>query len=273
MSFMIYGALAALAVYLVWRVVYWVRQGRNMTKSGYLPPEPTWLARLVLGFASRVLTYLGVGPVKIIGAENARYRGRMIIAPNHQFELDFAMVRRAVGYSFRFMTHTHQLRGLQGILGAWTGAIPVEPEKKGGGDAAATAAVNFLSSNPHGKMLMFPQGKLVRDNVVRQEDFRWGVVKISQKIAQQEADDDMAILPIAIEYHRDPASKHWTHSILWKLRGWFGYTNYGGTVVVGEPIKVKDLPADPSEAAAVVRERIVALQRVARGESEALIGK
>lgn len=273
MSYLVYGTLALLSVYLGSRIWFWVRQGRKMTVSGHLPPEPTLFARLVLGLATRVLTFLGVGPVKVIGAENAKYRGRMIIAPNHQFELDFAMVRRALGYSFRFMTHTHQLRGVQGILGAWTGAIPVEPEKKGGGDAAVNAAVNLLSSNEHAKLLMFPQGKLVRDNVIRAEDFRWGVAKISQKAAEVCADDDVAVLPMAILYLRDPRDRHWTHTLLAPLRRWFGYTNYGGVVVVGEPIAVKDLPADPSEATALIRERIARLLAIARGEDGALVEK
>ena len=273
MKLAICGAALALLAFVIWRTLYWVAQGRKMQVSGYLPPEPTWCAKLALGFASRALTFLGVGPVKIIGAENARYRGRMIIAPNHTFELDFAMVRRAVGYSFRFMTHTHQLRGLQGILGAWTGAIPVEPEKKGGGDAAVNAAANLLNSSPSAKMLMFPQGKLVRDNIIRAEDFRWGIERISFKSMQESADDDIAWLPIAVHYHRDPAYRHWSHFLFAPLRRAFGITNYGGTVVIGEPILVKDLPKDPGEATAVIRQRIARLLAVARGEDGALVVK
>ncbi len=272
-SWIYWGLPVLLAVYLFLRLIYWIRQGRKMTVSGHLPPEPTWLARLTLGFGSRVLTFLGVGPVKVIGAENAAYRGRMIIAPNHQFELDFAMVRRALGYSFRFMTHTHQLRGVQGILGAWTGAVPVEPEKKGGGDAAVNAAVNLLASDPRAKLLMFSQGKLVRDNIIRPEDFRWGIAKIAKKTAAVCADDEVAILPVAILYHRDPRDKHWTHLFLAPLRRWFGYLNFRGTVVVGEPVLIKDLPEDPSEATACIRERIARLLAIARGEDGALIEK
>lgn len=270
MSYLLYGSLLVVLLYLTWRAAFWIMQGRRMSQSGYLPPEPTMVARLVLGVCSRLLTFLGVGPVKVIGAENARYPGRMIIAPNHQFELDFAMVRRALGYSFRFMTHTYQLRGLQGILGAWTGAIPVEPEKKGGGDAAQQAAVKLLSSSPNAKLLMFPQGKLVRDDVIRAEDFRWGIAKISRKTAIECADDEVAILPMAIYYDRDEAHKHWTHYLLAPLRRWFGYCNYAGVVVIGEPLLVKDLPEDPSEATAVVREHIARLHAIARGEPAAV---
>lgn len=274
MELALYGALGALALYFVWRAVYWVRQGRKMVVSGHLPPEPTWCAKLTLGLASRLLLFLGVGPVKVIGGENVRkIRGRTIIAPNHTFELDFAMVRRALGLNFRFMTHTHQLRGVQGILGAWTGAIPVEPEKKGGGDAAVSAAVNFLKSSRFAKMLMFPQGKLVRDNVIRPEDFRWGIAKISRRTAQETGDDEMCVLPMAVYYHRDVRDRHWTHFLLAPLRRFWGYTNYGGTVVIGEPILVKDLPEDPSEATAVIRRRIEILLVHAKGEEGALVVK
>ncbi|MBY0551959.1 MAG: 1-acyl-sn-glycerol-3-phosphate acyltransferase [Candidatus Obscuribacterales bacterium] len=274
MEWALYGAVIALACYLVWRVAYWVRQGRKMRQSGFLPPEPTRCARLTLGFASRLLLFLGVGPVKVIGAENARrHRGRLLITPNHTFELDFAMVRRALGFGFRFMTHTHQLRGFQGILGAWTGAIPVEPEKKGGGDAAVDAAVNMFKSSPVAKMLMFPQGKLVRDNVIRPEDFRWGFAKISHRTAAETDADDMAVLPMALLYLRDVRDRHWTHFLLAPLRRWWGVTNYGGIVVIGEPILVKDLPEDPSEATALVRQRIERMLAYARGEDGALVVK
>lgn len=274
MEVAMWGALSAVALYLVWRMVYWIGQGRKMNRSGFLPPVPTWCAKLTMGFASRLLLFLGVGPVTVIGAANARrHRGRLLITPNHTFELDFAMVRRALGFSFRFMTHTHQLRGIQGILGAWTGAIPVEPEKKGGGDAAVDAAVNLFKSSPVARMLMFPQGKLVRDNVIRPEDFRWGFAKISRRTLEETGDADMAVLPMALLYLRDVRDRHWSHFLLAPLRRFWGVTNYGGIVVIGEPIPVKDLPDDPSEATAMVRQRIERMLAYARGEDGALVVK
>lgn len=245
----------SVAGFLVYRMIFWLRVASHMTESGYLPPEPTGFSRWFLGFGSRLVAFLGVGPVEVKGRENARFAGRLLIAPNHQFQLDFAMVRLAVGTSFRYMTHANQLRGLQGFLGGWTGAFPVESEKKGGGEAAFNAAVAAFSSSRRARMLIFPQGKLVTDNVLRKEDFRYGVARISRKTFENTG-EPAAVLPVAIIYKRDPRHRHWSHFIFAPLRRLFGITNYGGNVIVGKPIPVQDLPADPAEATEVIRLKI-----------------
>ena len=51
--------------------------------------------------ACHVFAFLFVGPVKVIGRENAKFDGRGLILPNHQFAMDFAVVGRAVPFSYR----------------------------------------------------------------------------------------------------------------------------------------------------------------------------
>lgn len=242
--------------YAIWRVRFWILQGRQMQVSGHLPPKPGLLARFTLGWVSYLLTFLGVGPVRVIGAHHARYRGRLLIAPNHTFQLDFAMVRRAVGHSFRYMTDANELHGWRGIAGAWSGAFPVQA---GCGDAAIQASVRALGIDIDSMVLIFPQGKLVRDNILRKEDFRYGTARISHQAHEEHPGEPIAILPIALYYKRSPQDRHWTHFLLKPLRKIFGVTNYGGVVVIGEPIPVDSLPADPAEATEVIRIRIQAL--------------
>ncbi|MBY0359833.1 MAG: 1-acyl-sn-glycerol-3-phosphate acyltransferase [Candidatus Obscuribacterales bacterium] len=237
----------------LWRGAFWLGQGRKMQVSGYLPPEPSWFARLALGFASYLFTFLGVGPVKVIGAKNARYKGRLLIAPNHTFQLDFAMVRRAVGRSFRFMTHVNELKGLRGAFGAWSGAYPVETDSKNGGEAAAKATASALGAHANSAVLLFPQGKLVKDNVLRKEDFRYGAARISRQVQAEQPNEPVAILPVAIHYKRQP---RWMPFFLKPLRRLFGVMNYGGVVVVGRPIPVNSLPEDSEAATDVIRQEI-----------------
>lgn len=221
-----------------------------MQVSGHLPPKTGLLARFTLGLVSYLLTFLGVGPVRVIGAHRARYRGRLLVTPNHSFQLDFAMVRRGTGHSFRYMTDANELRGWRGVLGAWSGAFPVQA---GAGDAAFKAAVRALGIDPDSLVLIFPQGKLVRDNVLRKEDFRYGAARIIRQTHEEHPGEPMAILPVAIYYKRSPQDRHWTHFIFAPLRRMFSITNYGGVVVIGEPIPVESLPADPAEATEVIR--------------------
>ena len=94
-------ALWAALAFVAGRTTYWFIQGRKLQDTGYMPPASTRFARWFYKMACHLITFLGVGPVKVIGTENAKFEGRALLLPNHQFALDFAVVGKSTPFSFR----------------------------------------------------------------------------------------------------------------------------------------------------------------------------
>ena len=258
MTLFIVGALLIVAVAAIVRFNYWKQAGARLQENGYVPPAPPFLGRFAFRFLNRLARLVMIGPVKVIGKENANYDGRLIIAPNHQYQFYFSMVAAAVP-NFHYMTAIEELRGFRGVMGAWTGAYGVD--RKAPGDAVIGASVKILIQDQRRRVLIFPQGKLVTDNVLRAEDFKTGAVRILRRVAELVNRQPCAILPVAVYYKRDPKDATWFHRALRSvgLKGFrraFGVSNYGGTVVIGKPIPVESLPADVHEATALLHTRI-----------------
>jgi 1-acyl-sn-glycerol-3-phosphate acyltransferase len=263
-TLIVLAVLAVALIALVARVRFWAKEGAKLQISGYLPPKPSWFANTVYTGLCRLVAFLFIGPVKIIGKKNGKYNGRLMIASNHQYQFDFSMVSRAVPVGMHYMTVTSELKGIRGVLGAWTGAFGVDPTVPGGAEAAIQGSVTIMVRDPNSRMLIFPQGKLVKDNVLRPEEFKTGAVRIAKQAADKIDGQPLAILPLGVVYKRDPKDASFVHRLLRKvgLKGFrraFGYANYGATVVVGEPIPVSSLPSDPHEATELLRVKIQAL--------------
>lgn len=286
MNLIITIGLSLLAVgCIAYRVRFWMSEGKKLAKGGYLPPPPTFFGRWAYRLATKLGCFLVVGPVKVIGRQNARYPGRLIIVPNHQFEFDFAVVSRALPYAYRQLAVASEVSGFRSAIAAWVGFCAVDGERgkakgKAGAEAVIEAGAKILT---HDKaFLMFPQGILVRDNELRKEEFRTGWIRILNRAADSVDKSELAALPIGIVYHRDPKQATWGHrlanrinfpGVLLRLIGLAGFRvwvskvtnplpgqpakivtkNYGATVVVGKPIPLKDLPADIHEATEVLR--------------------
>ncbi len=289
MNLIITIGLSLLAVgYIAYRVRFWMNEGKKLAKGGYLPPPPTFFGRWAYRLATKLGCFLVVGPVKVIGRQNARYPGRLIIVPNHQFEFDFAVVSRALPYAYRQLAVASEVSGFRSAIAAWVGFCAVDGERgkakgKAGAEAVIEAGAKILT---HDKaFLMFPQGILVRDNQLRKEEFRTGWIRILNRAADNVDKSELAALPIGIVYHRDPKQATWGHRLanrinfpgfLLRLIGLAGFRvwvskvtnplpgeptkivtkNYGATVVVGKPIPLKDLPADIHEATEALRQAL-----------------
>lgn len=270
----VYGLIALAVIFVGWRAAFWYREGQKLQKDGYLPPHPTFFGQWLLRLISKIMTRLFVGPVKVIGRENATaFKGRLHILPNHQFPLDFMVVGKSLPYGFRHLGTAGQMAGgFRGTLAAFAGFFAVKTEagkatEKGGGEKAVQAMALALARHKKSRVLTFAQGKLVGDNVLRPEEFRTGVIRANQAAISEHgvSPDDLAVLPMAIHYMRDPRQATWMHRLVVKL-GWrsfrtfrmFGETtrNYGAVVAIGKPIKMSQLPADPREAIEVVRRAI-----------------
>ncbi|MBA3993814.1 MAG: hypothetical protein C0469_09830 [Cyanobacteria bacterium DS2.3.42] len=277
-------AVAALGLYVAKRYSFWKGEAKKLLQGGYLPAPPTFLARLFFKFATRLITFLVVGPVKVIGKKNARYNGRLLIAPNHTFQMDFAVTRTALPCHYTQIAKQAEVQGARALIAAWVGTIAAKVEggtaKPGQGAAVVKAAAAYLASNVHTRLLLFPQGKLVYDNVLRAEDFRTGAARtMAMAVEQLGEGENVALLPVGIDYKRDPKNASYFQRFigalarvippLGKFRTWVDVTrnpdgtktvtkfrNYGATVVIGEPIPFASLPTDPHECSQFMRAKI-----------------
>lgn len=277
-------AVASLGLYAAKRYSFWKGEAKKLLDGGYLPAPPTFLARLFFKLATRLIVFLVVGPVKVIGKRNARYNGRLLIAPNHTFQMDFAVTRTALPCHYTQIAKQAEVSGARAIFAAWVGTIAAKVEggtaKPGQGAAVVKAAANYLASHAHTRLLLFPQGKLVYDNVLRPEDFRTGAARsMAMAVEQLGTEEGVALLPVGIDYKRDP--KHASYfqravgalarviPALGKFRSWADVTrnpdgtktvtkfrNYGATVVIGEPIPYSSLPENPHECSQFMRAKI-----------------
>jgi hypothetical protein len=145
----------------------------------------------------------------------------------------------------------------------------------GGSNTVIETGKNILVHSHGARLLLFPQGMLVWDNVLRPKEFRTGATRILQATLAEIGDDPLFVLPIAIHYKRDPKDATLLTRIIhgmglkgfrrWKdyelIKNEDGtrtkkprvYTTYGATVVIGKAIPVRSLPADPREAIEMVR--------------------
>lgn len=269
------AALGALAVLFVgWRVRFWWIQGKKLQVTGHVPPPMTFLARGFHRFAARTLSFLFVGPIRVIGRENVKHPGRVLVLGNHQFELDFAVTATALQRTFRHLGTASEMKGLRGMLAAWTGHYAVQSEAgkakgAGIGEVVVETTSNILAQTSSQWVLYYPQGKLVRENVLRQEDFRTGAARSLNRAAEKVEGQTLSVLPVAIHYDRDPRYASWFHRVVnaCGLKGFrkFGkIRNFGATVVIGKPIAYSSLPADTHEATEVVRTTIQSLLDVAQ---------
>jgi 1-acyl-sn-glycerol-3-phosphate acyltransferase len=250
--------IATLSVVALLYLGYWIYQGSQMTKSGYLSPGPFILARMVAYAGYRLIAYLGVGPVLVVGRERVPSSRQvpLVFTPNHTHEMDFALAGMAIKGGFRFMAAANQLYGWRALFGAWCGAFSVNYEQKGGGAAAVSSAVRVLTKRGSvRKLLIFPQGTLIRDNVLRPAEFRHGAVRIAHLTVNEPGEGNAAVLfyPVGLHYIRDKRLAAPSQRWLGKMRGMFGVVNYGAIVVIGRPIVARDLPADEVTATEVIR--------------------
>jgi 1-acyl-sn-glycerol-3-phosphate acyltransferase len=288
------GVASLLAASALYGVGFWIYQGKKLQETGYMPPPSSKFARWFYKRACHIMAWLYVGPVKVIGRENAIFDGRALVNSNHQFAMDFAVVGLATPFSYRQVAKAKELSGLlRGSLAAWIGTVGVQVEggkaQDGGSNTVIDTAKKILTHSHGARLLLFPQGMLVWDNILRPKDFRTGATRIIQATLAEIGDDPLFILPMAVDYKRDPKDATRLTKILHGIglkgfRRWKDfelvtnedgtktkkpriYTTYGATVVIGKPIDARTLPADPRAAIEVVRLAIQALLDQAQGAS------
>ncbi len=279
--------LIAFAYFVLAGLLFWRREGKKLQISGYLPPPPNFFGRLVYRFLARLACFLWVGPVKVIGHDNTQFTGKVIIVPNHVFEFDFAVISQALPLAYRQLAVASEVTGWRATLAAWFGFCAVQGERgkaksKTSADAVIEAGANILCKDR--AFLMFPQGLLIRNNVLQRDQFRTGWIRVLNRASETVGREELAALPVGIVYVDEPIMATWFHRLVKWLRfpdfllRQFGLSGfriwravdkdkdgklvkvevryYGASVVVGKPIPLNSLPADIHEATEVLRAAI-----------------
>lgn len=277
-----YIALTSIAVvillvlYAASRYKFWRGEALKMVNGAYLPPPPSKIGSLALKMLGKLACFLFIGKVKVAGRKNARFDGHLLIVGNHQFQLDVATMSCVIPGTYRHLGKAGEMKNpIRGFLAAWTGhfAAKVEGGKSTGGSEKVieTCAQALAGSN----LLLFPQGKLVYDNILRPDDFRTGAVRIAQLCAAQTG-GKLAFLPVGIHYNEDSKRRTCLYGFMRKV-GFKAFrrfpdsvktrTFYGASVSVGKPVLLADLPSDPREATQRLRVLIQAQLEAAQNNN------
>ncbi len=279
----VYLVAALFVLVVLFRFGYWLKEGRKLQTSGYMPPPSSRFARGCYKSACRLLSWLFVGPIKVLNESNQEFVGRGIILPNHHIWPDFAVVGKSIKFSFRQIAKSAEIKNpLVGALSAWIGTVGVQVEggksQDGAGNAVIDAGAKVLSASYGSRMLLFPQGLLVPDNVLRPKQFRTGAMRMVRQAEAAIGDEPLYVLPVAIHYIRDPKRatrfQRFLHAVGLKafrrvtlnasveapgggrMNEFHVFYNYGAVVAIGKPIAAKDLPADAREATEIIRQKI-----------------
>lgn len=257
------------------RILFWINEGKKLLQPGYMTPKVSWWARATRLFIGRIAMHLRVGRLIIIGKENLRYRGRLLMLPNHQIEKDAVIVTAVFGtMHFRFLMAINQITKLRAPFAAWLGGIAVHHDRNPA--ASVRTAMRALGAEQNSSLVVFPQGRLIRNNALLREDFFAGALMIG-KHAAKKSELPFAVLPVGIYYDRD--SKHATllfraarlFGITW-FSDWFNETTFGATVAFGKPIPIADLPDDLEKATDIVFNEIKTLSELAEKETKRRLG-
>lgn len=265
---------------------FWATEVLRVREGGYVPPEPYILTNLLCRFVCFTLGFLEVGPIKIVGKDRLPKQVPRIIAPFHIDAGDASIVSALIGISpMYYLIRTTEVLGYRGWIATMTGAIAVDEETQEGRTRAFKAAVNALSSGgPNAQLVIFPQGQLVPDEVIRRHEFKSGTMAIA-KLCARRRKEPIWIVPLGVHYKTDPSESTLFQKIVQglgfkKFRNLFGHQNYGAFAVVGRPFMVFPKAAqlediargialddDAEKATDMYVQRLALLQRSAKKHS------
>lgn len=257
MFYWIISLAALLAACYSRRSRWWQFQDKlkELRTPGYVPPPPTvrgwrWQCRL-----SRLFTWVIVGKVKVLGAENlkalpdgASYQ----ITPNHSHFADIFVVPPVLNdRSVRYMADPGVMGGFFGLFGWLVGKM---------GAYAASRKAGFqvvLAGEPH---VIFPEGWTYLDGQMGR--CRTGAVNICKAVAR-ETKRESFLVPMYIKYGRYPGAWIKRLPIRWQyvllLCGFLSFRR-GAIVQIGKPLSSSVLPSADKDAAEMLRQEILKLK-------------
>jgi 1-acyl-sn-glycerol-3-phosphate acyltransferase len=238
------------------RYKLWIKK---ISACGYAePPNPKAFAFVM--WILRILTYIQVGEVRVIGRENLNTQGPMIVSPNHPHYVDAAIFPNLIQRQARYMVDEDVLRfgfGLGALILVPAGAFPARDRTRGSNLRTCETAVQFLSSGY--PLMIFPEGHT--NFKLQMAPLKKGAIRIA-KMASQKLQKPVFIVPAHIRYGRYPSG--WLQEIkpplqyLLVLLASF-YFRRGATVIFGTPISSADLPQLDKEACNYLAKNIQAL--------------
>lgn len=234
-------------------------EAARIQQCGYLAPPPSAEAYAQMNRVCSWAVRNFVGKVTVEGKEKLdAMDGPFTLAFNHGSLLDTAIAPVVVGRPARYPAAHGVMKLLGGFVGwifsKW-GVFTVDLDN---GHAALDASANVMRAGQI--LVIFPEAWTWMDGEVR--NMKTGAVRFT-RMAAEESGKPVYIVPGYMHYGRYPGS--WIlklpMAIQWLTPIVFAcYYGRGCTVVIGEPINTMDLPKDPREATAILRERIIELK-------------
>ena len=222
------------------------------------PPNPKSFAFAI--WLVRILTFIQVGEVRVIGRENLKKQDPVIICPNHPHYIDAAIVPILMERQGRYMLDEDVLRfgfGLGALICVPAGGFPVRDGTRGSNLHACEAGAQYLASGY--TLLIFPEGHT--NFSLKMQPLKKGAIRIA-RLAENKLGRPVFIVPAHIRYGRYPSG--WIRKIKPPLQYFivflgFFYFRRGATVIFGEPISTSDLPASEKSACNFLAEKIQSL--------------
>lgn len=147
----------------------------------------------------RIFLSLYFGQIIFQGYENLPESGPVVLAPKHFSRWDPVVISLLSTEPLRFMTNANQFEGFQGWLIQRLGAFPVDLNHPT--LSTMRCAIELLQAGK--KMVMFPEGGIVRDQPLR--PLKTGLARlVLQAEAKIPEGLKIPIVPIAIRY--DPGA-------------------------------------------------------------------
>lgn len=246
----LFGLLFALTA--CW-FVYWQIQGWLLShRSGHYAPMITVVPRFLRWMVGCAVAWYYIGPVRIVGWDNIKdFQGRLMVAPKHVRETDAVLVAKlARTRKLRFLIAINQTKFPRSAPLAWMGAISVGYDKNNpalSGANAVRSAVKAMTEEADTILLVFPEGKLDRENKLLRENVRGGTVRIGLSLHYKRPEQNWHIAPVDVQYVTDPSKATRFQRLVERLgmrRRFLGNKVYGAVVTYGKPIAVATLPDD-----------------------------
>lgn len=233
-----------------WFIGRWLKRYRDYCKlvqtPGYIP-KTVAPVQIIFRWIFRLFTFLQIGRVKVIGAENLNAPGRLIFCPNHSSLYDGFILFPLMKRSTRYMGAHDVMGGLQGVIAGALGGFAVDRSR--GSTIIEPAIKVFLSG---ADLAMFPEGKISPDGEYL--PFKTGAARIAlaawDRLGKKER---IGLVPIHICYHKrhSPSGNTTLRHMGFKWRG-------GATVTVGKPIYLDELASlDADDITACLRAAVV----------------
>lgn len=221
----------------------------KITTSGYLG-QPSPALRSFARQLFRVLAFIWVGRVRIIGERTVQLPERLIFCPNHSSLLDAVVMFSSMKRPVRAMGAYETLRAGGGLVGIFLTKIGVFPVDRAHGSTVIGPATDLVVAGE--SLCMFPEGRISPTGELL--PFKLGAAVIGMcaddRLGRRER---IGYVPVQICYHRrhnETALNFWKMGFRWRA---------GATITICEPIWLDQIAGrNPQKVMDLIRDSIAA---------------